>query len=128
MAGIGFPPLHDCEASIAGKHGESYSPLPTIIERQRKHNHQCEQVGNEKGRPLVCLKNRQAVDGLFVVLNAWEFESCAFPHRRQNLRLTIVIRRFCSRLVKLHQNQDLKLAVITYCKCRQADLRGLALF
>ena len=79
MAGISFPSLHDCEASIAGKHRESYSPLPTMIERQSKHNHQCEQVGNEKGRPLVCLKNRQAVDGLFVVLSAWEFESCAFP-------------------------------------------------
>ena len=48
-------------------------------------------------------------------------------HCRQNLCLTIVIRRFCSRLVKLYQNQGLKLAVITYRKCRQADLRRLVL-
>ena len=48
VAGIGFPPLHDCEASIAGKHRESYSPLPTMIERQSKHNHQSEQIRGTK--------------------------------------------------------------------------------
>ena len=48
-----------------------------MIERQSKHNHQCEQGGRKK--PSTGLpENWQAVDGLFVILSAWEFESCVF--------------------------------------------------
>ena len=32
----------------------------------------------KESRPLVCLKSWQAVDGLFIILSAWEFESCVF--------------------------------------------------
>jgi len=65
-----------------------------MIERQSKHNHQCEQVGNEKGRPLVCLKNRQAVDGLFVVLSAGEFESCVSPKTPKSGEFASLVRYF----------------------------------
>lgn len=47
-------------------------------------------------------------------------------HCRQNLRVTIVIRRFCLYLVKLDQNRNLELDIITYRKCQQANLRSLA--
>ena len=46
-------------------------------------------------------------------------------HCRQNLRVTMAIRRFCPYLVKLHQSQILKLATITYYRYQRADLRKL---
>ena len=50
----------------------------STIERQSKHNHQCEQ--GERKKPSIGLpENWQAVDGLFVVLSAGEFESCVSP-------------------------------------------------
>ena len=79
MAGIGFPPLHDCEASIAGKHRESYSPLPTMIEGQSKHKHQCEQLIERKSRPPSLPMLGRTAGGLLRFLSAWEFESRVFP-------------------------------------------------
>ena len=40
--------------------------------------------GNEKDRPLVYLKNWQTVDGLFIILSAWEFESCLSPENAKS--------------------------------------------
>ena len=51
------------------------------------------------------------------------FESHYSDHCRQSLRLTIVIRRFCLCLVRLHQNRSLELAITTYRRYQQADLR-----
>ncbi len=55
------------------------------------------------------------------------FKSRHSDQSRQNLRLTIVIRRFCCFLFKLHQNRRSKLAIIACYKCRQADLRRLVI-
>ena len=49
-----------------------------MIERQSKHNHQCEQ-GDRKKPSIGLHENWQAVDGPFVALSAGEFESCVSP-------------------------------------------------
>ena len=62
--------------------------LPPTIERQSKHNHQCEQ--GERKKPSIGLpENWQAVDGLFVVLSAGEFESCVSSKNSQIRRICI---------------------------------------
>ena len=68
-------------------------PIPTTIERQSKHNHQCEQ--GERKKPSIGLpENWQAVDGLFVVLSAGEFESCVSPKTPKSGEFASPVRYF----------------------------------
>ena len=65
---------------------------PTI-ERQSKHNHQCEQ--GERKKPSIGLpENWQAVDGLFVVLSAGEFELCGSPKTPKSSEFASLVRYF----------------------------------
>jgi hypothetical protein len=63
----------DCHSDF-----EEINAVISTIERQSKHNHQCEQ-GEQKKPSTGLPENWQAVDGLFVVLSAGEFESCVSP-------------------------------------------------
>jgi hypothetical protein len=65
----------------------------STIERQSKHNHQCEQ--GERKKPSIGLpENWQAVDGLFVVLSAGEFESCVSPKTPKSGEFASPVRYF----------------------------------
>ena len=89
VAGIGFPPLHDCEASIAGKHRESYSPLPTMIERQSKHNHQSEQIrGTKKAVHWSALK-LTGCGQPFRCFECWRVRVMRIPKNSQIRRICI---------------------------------------
>ena len=64
-----------------------------MIEGQTKHKHQCEQ--GERKKPSIGLpENWQAVDGLFVVLSAGEFESCVSPKTPKSGEFASPVRYF----------------------------------
>ena len=83
----------DCKASIAERHGKSYSPLPIMIERQSKHNHQCEQ--SEAGGCPYRLGS-----GVFLLLDALCFwcsmvicpSTCSVGWRRMPRSLLVAVR------------------------------------
>ena len=54
-------------------------PLPTTIEGQSKHKHQCEQLIERKSRPPSLPMLGRTAGGLLRFLSAWEFESRVFP-------------------------------------------------
>ena len=70
-----------------------FTSVNPTIERQSKHNHQCEQ--GERKKPSIGLsENWQAVDGLFVVLSAGEFESCVSPKTPKSGEFASPVRYF----------------------------------